>query len=169
MPCIFILSAVSYLKTEIILFHVREKCCALKAPLWQNSSHSSELYSTAAHLMVISHVFKFLFIYALFIWELRMSMLLLCFIFLAHHTTNSDFSRGKKRSNLLLLCLSQVLAKVMKLCAIKVWLEFIYFWTILLCQCVCRDDRSMHRGPVRFANMKIKHNDNKNGEELNIY
>lgn len=112
--------------------------------------------------------FYFLLIYALFIWELRMSMLLLCFI-LAHHTINSDFNRGKKKKKIkfviVIVCLSRVLAKVMKMCAIKVWLEFIYFWPILLCQCVCRDDRSMHKGPVRFANMKIKHNDNKNGEE----
>lgn len=34
---------------------------------------------------------------------------------------------------------------------------------------VCRDNGSMHKGPVRFASMKMKHNDNKNGEEINIY
>lgn len=51
-----------------------------------------------------------------------MSMLLLCFI-LAHHSTNSDFNRGKKKKIkfvIVIVCLSQVLAKVMKLCAIKV-------------------------------------------------
>lgn len=135
-----------------------------------NSSHSSELYLTAAHVMVLSHVFNFLFLFMLCLFENWECPCYYYVLFLAHHTTNSDFSGGgKKWSNLLLLCLSQVLAKVMKLCAIKVWLEFIYFWTILLCQCVCCDERSMHKGPVRFANMKIKHNDKKNGEELNIY
>lgn len=59
MPCIFILSAVSYLKTEIILFHVRGSV-VLERHLYGKTHHSSELYTTAAHLMVISHVFNFL-------------------------------------------------------------------------------------------------------------
>lgn len=53
-----------------------------------------------------------------------MSMLLLCFI-LAHHTINSEFNRVRKKQQairfvIVPVCLSQVLAKVMKLCAIKV-------------------------------------------------
>lgn len=34
---------------------------------------------------------------------------------------------------------------------------------------MCRDERSMHKGPVRFANMKIKHNDNKKIEKNKTY
>lgn len=92
-----------------------------------------------------------------------------CFLF-RFGTSYSPISTEEKKKTrskfvIVLVCLSRVLAKVMKLCALSVWLEFIYFWTILLCQCVCRDERSVHKGPVRFTNMKIKHNDNKSGED----
>lgn len=118
------------------------------------------LYIFWLHLMFL--IFPFLFIYALFIWEFKNVHVTIVFYF------GTSYSIGEKKKIkfvIVIVYLSRVLAKVMKLCAITVWLEFIYFWPILLCQCVCRDERSVHRGPVRFANMKIKHDDNKNREE----
>lgn len=66
MPCIFILSAVSYLKTEVILFHVRGSA-ALQYGKTSLHIHQSSILLTAVHLMVIPYVFTYVFIYVLFI------------------------------------------------------------------------------------------------------
>lgn len=116
MPCIFILSAVSYLKTEIILFHVRGSLCFQDKNLL---SLSSELDSTAAHLMVLSHVLtSYLCVVYLRIENVHVNIVFI----LARHTTNSNFSSRKKKIEFVLaaICLSRILAEVMKLCAIKV-------------------------------------------------
>lgn len=66
MPCIFILSAVSYLKTEIILFHVRGSI-VLQRHLYGKTHHILQSYPTAVHFIVISHIFiSFLFMLCLF-------------------------------------------------------------------------------------------------------
>lgn len=160
MPCIFILSAVSYLKTEIILFHVRGSLCFhitfTRARLNCCTSYGFISCFTFLFMLCLFENWEYPCYYCVLFWHIIQQILI---------------SVAEKKIGFVLaaICLSQILAEVMKLCAIKVWLELIYFWTILLCQCVCREERSGPKGPVRSANVKIKHNDNKYGDKLNLY
>lgn len=165
-PCIFILSAVSYLKTEIILFHVRESV-VLYQHLYGKTHHIRLSSIQLLHIVWLYLLFLRSFLFMLY---LRNKVVDVTIIILGTSFYKCYFSRGNKVVKFVLVTvyLSQILAKLMHLYAVKVWLEFMYFWTVLLCQCVHCDDRSRHKRPIKSANVKIKHNDNAYGEELNI-
>lgn len=67
MPCIFILSAVSYLKTEIILFHVRGSV-VLERHLYGKTHHIHQSSIQLLHILWLYLMFLSSFFYLCFVY-----------------------------------------------------------------------------------------------------